>query len=151
MLAFYYLFQKGEKMKPFKYSAKLIGIFVLVLIISFFCYSKNFKVYAKKLNIKGEHMNKELTEVRASHLLVKTKEEVEKLRTDIINGKDFAEVAKEVSLCPSGQQGGDLGYFGKGQMVPEFEKAAFSLPVGEVSEPIKTQFGWHLLIVTGQK
>ncbi|OGI00737.1 MAG: peptidylprolyl isomerase [Candidatus Melainabacteria bacterium GWF2_37_15] len=96
-------------------------------------------------------MNKELTEVRASHLLVKTKEEVEKLRTDIINGKDFAEVAKEVSLCPSGQQGGDLGYFGKGQMVPEFEKAAFSLPVGEVSEPIKTQFGWHLLIVTGQK
>jgi len=137
-------------MKMFKYSAKTIGISALILIIGIFCYSKNFEVSAK-IDNKGEQMNTEIKQVRASHLLVKTKEEVEQLRTEIINGKDFAEVAKEVSLCPSKAQGGDLGYFGKGQMVPEFEKAAFSLPVGEVSEPIKTQFGWHLLIVTGQK
>ncbi len=60
-------------------------------------------------------------------MLVKTKEEVEKLREEILAGKDFAEAAKEVSLCPSGRNGGDLGFFGKGQMVPEFETAAFSL------------------------
>lgn len=52
---------------------------------------------------------------------------------------------------PFGANGGDLGYFRRGQMVPEFDQAAFSLPVGEISEPIKTQFGWHLLVVTGQK
>jgi parvulin-like peptidyl-prolyl isomerase len=96
-------------------------------------------------------MNKEVTQVRASHILVKTEEEAKKLREEILAGKDFAEAAKEVSLCPSGAKGGDLGYFGRGQMVPEFETAAFSLPVGQVSELIKTQFGWHLLIVTGER
>ncbi len=92
----------------------------------------------------------EIKQVRASHLLVQTKEEVEKIREEILAGKDFAKAA-EVSKCPSGANGGDLGFFGKGQMVPEFEKAAFELPVGEVSPPIQTQFGWHLLIVTDQK
>lgn len=91
------------------------------------------------------------TEVRASHLLVDTEEEVLKLREEILAGKPFADVAREVSKCPSKAQGGDLGYFGRGRMVPEFDKAAFELPVGELSEPIKTQFGWHLLIVTEQK
>lgn len=90
-------------------------------------------------------------EVRASHLLVSTKEEAEALRQEIINGRDFAEVAKEVSKCPSGARGGDLGFFGRGRMVPEFDQAAFNLPVGELSEPIQTQFGWHLLVVTEQK
>lgn len=89
-----------------------------------------------------------MQEVRASHLLVKTKEEVEKVREEIVAGKDFAKAASEVSLCPSGARGGDLGFFGKGMMVPEFEQAAFSLPVGEISQPIETQFGWHLLVVT---
>jgi len=64
---------------------------------------------------------------------------------------NLAEAAAEVSLCPSGAQGGDLGYFEKGQMAPEFEKAAFSLPLGEISEPVKTQFGWHLIVVTDKK
>ena len=130
---------------------KNLCIFTLVLIMSFFCYSKNFEVYAKETVNKEVKMNKEFTQVRASHLLVKTEEEVKKLREEIVAGKDFAEVAKEVSMCPSGAKGGDLGYFGRGQMVPEFDKAAFSLPVGEISEPIKTQFGWHLLVVTGQR
>ena len=96
-------------------------------------------------------MNKEVTQVRASHLLVQTEEEVKKIREEIVNGKDFAEAAREVSLCPSGKQGGDLGFFGRGRMVPEFEQAAFTLPVGEVSQPIQTQFGWHLLIVTDER
>lgn len=132
---------------------KKICILFLVLVISFFWYSKDFTVNAKELYSckKEDQMNKEFTQVRASHLLVKTREEAEKLREEILAGKSFAEAAKEVSLCPSGKQGGDLGFFGKGQMVPEFEKAAFSLPVGEVSEPIQTQFGWHLLVVTGQR
>jgi peptidyl-prolyl cis-trans isomerase C len=130
---------------------KKLWIFTLILIMGIFCYSKNFNVYAKETVKKEGQMNKTFTQVRASHILVKTEEEAKKLREEIVAGKDFAEVAKEVSLCPSGAKGGDLGYFGRGQMVPEFDAAAFSLPVGEVSEPIKTQFGWHLLVVTGQR
>lgn len=89
--------------------------------------------------------------VKASHLLVKTEEEALKLKEEISAGKDFAQVAKEVSLCPSGQNGGDLGYFTKGQMVKEFEDACFSMEVGEVSSPIKTQFGYHLIYLTDKK
>ena len=91
------------------------------------------------------------TFVKASHLLVKTEEEALKLKEKIAAGKDFAKVAQEVSLCPSGQNGGDLGYFTKGQMVKEFEDACFSMEVGEVSAPIKTQFGYHLIHLTDKK
>lgn len=92
------------------------------------------------------------TEVRASHILVSSKDEATKLRQEIVDGKiDFATAAKEYSKCPSGQNGGDLGFFGKGVMVPEFETAAFSLKVGEVSQPVQTQFGWHLIEVTAEK
>ena len=92
-----------------------------------------------------------MTTVRASHLLVETEEEAKKLKQEIEQGKSFAEAAKEVSLCPSGQEGGDLGYFGKGMMVKEFEDAAFSMNVGEISAPIKTQFAWHLIQLTDKK
>lgn len=91
------------------------------------------------------------TEVRASHLLVETEEEARQLREEIEAGAGFAEVAGRVSKCPSGRNGGDLGYFGRGQMVAEFDEAAFTLPVGQLSPPIQTQFGWHLLVVTDQK
>lgn len=91
------------------------------------------------------------TEVRASHLLVDTKEECEALRTRIEGGDAFADVAGEVSKCPSGRQGGDLGFFGRGVMVPEFDQVAFDLPVNELSQPVETQFGWHLLMVTEQR
>ena len=104
---------------------KKLWIFTLILIISIFCYSNNFKVYAKEPRNKEVQMNKEFTQVRASHLLVKTKEEADKIREEILAGKDFAEAAREVSLCPSGKQGGDLGYFGRGQMVAEFEEACY--------------------------
>lgn len=88
------------------------------------------------------------TEIRASHILVKTEDEAKKLYDDIQNGESFAEIAQAVSLCPSGQRGGDLGFFGKGMMVKPFEDAAFSLEVGEVSHPVQTQFGWHLIQLT---
>lgn len=91
------------------------------------------------------------TYVKASHLLVKTEEEAKKLKEEIANGKDFGQAAAEVSLCPSGANGGDLGFFTKGQMVKEFEDAAFSMEVGQVSEPIKTQFGYHLIYLTDKK
>lgn len=90
-------------------------------------------------------------EVRASHLLVGSQSEAEECRKEILEGKTFAEVAKRVSKCPSGAQGGDLGFFGRGRMVPQFDKVAFELPVGELSEPVQTQFGWHILTVTDKK
>ncbi len=89
--------------------------------------------------------------VKASHILVNTEEEALKIKEEIDNGKDFAQAAMETSLCPSGENGGDLGYFSKGQMVKEFEDAVFSMDIGEVSNPIKTQFGYHLIYLTDKK
>lgn len=101
--------------------------------------------------------------VRASHILIgvdsKTSDEVKKkakdkalkLRKDLAAGADFAALAKENSTCPSSQQGGDLGYFGKGQMVPPFEQAAFALKPGEVSDVVETQFGYHIIKVIDSK
>lgn len=97
--------------------------------------------------------------VRASHILCgidpkataedknKAREKAEKLRKELAGGKDFAGLAKENSTCPSSQQGGDLGYFGKGQMVPSFEKVAFALKPGEISDIVETQFGYHIIKV----
>ena len=92
------------------------------------------------------------TQVRASHLLVKTEQEAIELREKIVSGEvAFADAAAMVSLCPSGANGGDLGFFGKGQMVKPFEDACFSMEVDEVSQPIQTQFGWHLIQLTGKE
>ena len=87
------------------------------------------------------------SKVHALHILVKTESEAQALLFDLKRGKDFGEIAKEKSLCPSGKKGGDLGWFGKGQMVREFEQAAFALKSGEMSAPVKTQFGWHIIKV----
>jgi peptidyl-prolyl cis-trans isomerase C len=85
-------------------------------------------------------------EARARHILVKTEEEAKKVKERLEKGEDFAKVANEVSIDPgSGKQGGDLGFFGRGQMVPAFEEAAFKLEPGKVSEPVKTQFGYHVI------
>ncbi|MHC1686099.1 MAG: peptidylprolyl isomerase [Clostridiaceae bacterium] len=85
--------------------------------------------------------------VEAKHILVETEEEAAKVKKEIDGGLAFADAAMKYSMCPSNQAGGSLGAFGKGQMVPEFEEAAFTLPIGEVSEPVKTQFGYHLILV----
>lgn len=91
------------------------------------------------------------TTVKASHILVDTKQEADLIKSKINNGESFETLAKKYSKCPSGQNGGDLGYFERGQMVKPFEDAAFSLPVGKVSDPVKTQFGWHLIKVYDKK
>jgi len=90
-------------------------------------------------------------EVKASHILVETEEEAISIKEEILSGTPFADLAAEHSLCPSGANGGDLGFFGRGQMVGEFETAAFDLKVGEISAPVRTNFGWHLIMVTAQK
>ena len=86
--------------------------------------------------------------VSAKHILVDTEEKCNEVLAAITNGeKTFEDAAKECSTCPSGQKGGDLGEFGRGQMVPEFDKAAFEAEIGQVIGPVQTQFGYHLIKV----
>ena len=85
---------------------------------------------------------------KARHILVPSQTDCENLKKQIEGGADFAEVAKKHSKCPSGRQGGDLGEFGPGQMVPEFDKVVFSGDLKKVHGPVKTQFGYHLIEIT---
>ena len=84
----------------------------------------------------------------ARHILVATERECLKLKQEIEAGKNFADVAEAHSKCPSGKQGGDLGEFSRGQMVPEFDKVVFTAELNKVHGPVKTQFGYHLLEIT---
>ena len=94
-----------------------------------------------------QHFSKGET-VRAKHILVDDEEKCKAILASIESGeKTFENAAKESSSCPSGQKGGDLGEFGKGQMVPEFEQAAFTAEIGQVVGPVNTQFGYHLIKV----
>lgn len=87
-------------------------------------------------------------EVRARHILVKEKAEAEAVIAELQGGADFAELAKKRSTGPSGPNGGDLGYFPRGAMVPAFENAAFALAAGSFTQtPVQTQFGWHIILV----
>src|ERR1043166_4694050 len=91
-------------------------------------------------------------EGRARHILVPTEDEAKAVLAEIKKGTDFAELAKQKSKDPgAAAEGGDLGYFGKEQMVPEFAEAAFKLNKGEVSDPVKTQFGWHVIKVEDKR
>ena len=86
-----------------------------------------------------------MEQVQCAHILVGDQTKAQTLLAEIKAGADFSSKAQEHSQCPSKARGGDLGHFGRGQMVPEFEKAAFALQVGELSEPVQTQFGFHLI------
>lgn len=134
-------------------------------------YEDAMKVYAKEVvmqlamnkvlsevEVKEEDLKKyyednkdkyaEQATVNAKHILVDTEEEAKKIKTEIDNGEiSFEDAAKKYSSCPSNQQGGSLGSFGRGMMVPEFEEAAFNAEIGVVTEPVKTQFGYHLIVV----
>ncbi|MBL1353626.1 MAG: peptidylprolyl isomerase [Zetaproteobacteria bacterium] len=92
-----------------------------------------------------------MSRASARHILVDSEEKCLQLKTEIKEGADFADVAKANSSCPSSRQGGDLGEFGPGQMVPEFDEVVFSAEVGSVEGPVKTQFGYHLLEVTSRR
>jgi peptidyl-prolyl cis-trans isomerase C len=101
--------------------------------------------------------------IKASHILIgvdgnasaddkkKAREKADKLQKELTGGADFATLAKGNSTCPSAPQGGDLGFFGKGQMVPSFEKAAFALKPGEISQVVETQFGYHIIKLAEKK
>ena len=91
-----------------------------------------------------------MTKATARHILVETEEQCLSLKNQIQEGAEFSSVAKEFSSCPSGNQGGELGEFGPGMMVPEFDKVVFSAEVHKVQGPVKTQFGYHLLEVTSR-
>ena len=86
-------------------------------------------------------------EVHARHILVQTEDEAKAIKAELDKGGDFAKLAKEKSKDPGAADGGDLGFFTKEQMVPEFSKVAFSLEPGKISDPVKTQFGWHIIKV----
>jgi len=90
----------------------------------------------------------EFRTVCASHILVPTEMDAVKIKSQIQTFEDFQKYARLYSTCPSGRDGGDLGCFGKGMMVKPFEEAAFNGNIGEVSDPVKTQFGYHLIWVT---
>lgn len=92
-----------------------------------------------------------MSKASARHILVKTEEECNALKQQIEEGADFADVAKEHSTCPSGRKGGDLGTFGPGQMVKEFDEVVFNGEINTVLGPVKTQFGYHLLEVTSRE
>lgn len=91
-----------------------------------------------------------MSKASARHILVDSKEACEKLKSEIESGTDFAAAAKKHSKCPSGQKGGDLGTFFRGQMVREFDEVVFTQEVGKVHGPVKTQFGYHLIEITSR-
>lgn len=88
-----------------------------------------------------------VTEYNASHILVETQADAEAVIASLAEGADFAQLAQESSIGPSGTNGGELGWFTAGMMVPSFEEAVFALSVGEVSAPVETQFGWHVILL----
>lgn len=111
--------------------------------------TENVKVTEEDIKQRYERMQ---TELEASHILLDDEETAKNVLEMVKKGdKEFAELAKEFSTGPSASQGGQLNYFSAGKMVPEFENAAYQLEVGEISEPVKTQFGWHIIKVTDKR
>ncbi|MFJ5625009.1 peptidylprolyl isomerase [Peribacillus loiseleuriae] len=125
-------------------------------------YLKTVKLLEPRIKITDDEMKKyfeankdqyaQAEQVEASHILVKDEATAKEVAKKLADGGDFAKLAKEYSTdTANASNGGKLGYFGKGEMAPEFEKAAFSLKVNEISDPVKTDFGYHIIQVTGKK
>ncbi|PGM56407.1 peptidylprolyl isomerase [Bacillus sp. AFS053548] len=107
---------------------------------------------AAEASVTKSDLAKYKPEIRASHILVKDEATAKKVEDELAKGADFAAEAKKYSTdTGSKDKGGDLGYFGEGAMVPEFEAAAYKLKVGEISQPVKSQFGYHVIKLTGKK
>ena len=92
-----------------------------------------------------------MAKAKASHILVKDEKDCLNLKAQIEKGVSFAELAAKHSLCPSGKKGGDLGEFFRGQMVREFDEVVFTQEVGKTHGPVKTQFGYHLIMIESRK
>lgn len=114
-------------------------------------YDENIDKFKRPEQINASHILCKVDPKASAEEKKKAKEKAASLLKEIKGGKDFAELAKTNSDCPSSKQGGDLGLFGKGQMVPAFETAAFALKPGEVSDVVETQFGYHIIKVTEKK
>ncbi|QDP39719.1 peptidylprolyl isomerase [Radiobacillus deserti] len=111
--------------------------------------TEGIEVTEEEINEKYERMQ---TEVKASHILVSDEDTAKKVKKQLDEGKDFADLAKDFSTdTASAEKGGDLGFFGTGAMVPEFEDAAYSMEVGEISDPVQTDNGWHIIKVTDKR
>lgn len=114
-------------------------------------YDKNLDKFKRDETVKASHILIGADNTASADDKKKAREKAEKLRKELAGGADFATLAKGNSTCPSSQQGGDLGFFGKGQMVPPFEKAALALKPGEISDVVETQFGYHIIKLTERK
>lgn len=114
-------------------------------------YDQNPDKFTKSESVKASHILLGVDPKATADEKKVAREKAEKLRKELTAGADFAVLAKGNSTCPSSQQGGDLGYFSKGQMVPAFEQAAFALKPGEISDVVETQFGYHIIKVTEKK
>lgn len=125
---------------------------IIILAVGCLAVFGGLEVTANSNTDEGVKMTQQCSQVKASHILVATEAEADKILQDIRDEKmSFEDAAKKFSKCPSGAHGGDLGHFGRGMMVKEFEDVAFATPKGEVSAPVKTQFGWHLIKVVDKK
>lgn len=133
------MLQKEDTMK------KVISAIIICLLVQTTVMAKEIyrSIEEKPSFVKLESVN----QVSTGHILVDSYQEAIELKKRIDDGESFERLAAKYSKCPSGQRGGALGSFGRGVMVKPFENAAFNLQVGEVSQPVKTQFGWHLIKV----
>ncbi len=144
--------QEGKKMKLNEEPSVRAAIdFVIEKVLMQAFLSKYVQENIKEENIKASYNNfiadeTSREEIKASHILMDTESEAIDIINMLNNGDNFAELAKNKSTGPSGPSGGDLGWFKRGQMVPPFEKAAFSLNKNEITQrPVQTQFGWHVI------
>jgi len=125
-----------------------VGILMSAFLIFCSCDQKKQKVEVEEVKDVTEVRMDQSQEISAKHILVDTEKEAQDLYEKITKGEmSFEDAAQQHSKCPSGSNGGSLGSFGKGVMVKEFEDAAFALKVGEISKPVRTEFGWHLIKV----
>lgn len=123
---------------------KIIAIFILLITML---------INIPQVEAKGSFLNPvEITEVRARHILVKKRKDAVAIKKDIQSGKiTFEEAAMQYSLCPTGMNGGDLGYFTRNKMDQLFSDTAFDLKIGKISDPVGTKFGWHLIKVIDKR
>jgi len=129
-------------------TSEQLNRFIKQTLLRYKAIADGVKVSDKQLEKYYKENKDSYLTIEASHILVEKKEDAEKLLKELKGGADFAKLAKENSKDGSAINGGVLGAFGKGQMVPEFEKAAFALKVGEISDVVKTDYGYHIIKVT---
>ncbi|MDF0726903.1 peptidylprolyl isomerase [Cytobacillus sp. S13-E01] len=113
--------------------------------------SKDIEVTEEEIQAKYDELKNKKPEIKASHILVADEATAKEVQGKLESGESFEDLAKEYGTDGTATQGGDLGYFGEGQMIPEFEKAAYALEIGEISDIVKTEFGFHIIKLTDKK